>query len=164
MINCDHFVAAGVWDAESRWRQELLVQADKLCPGGSDALLVIDDTVIPKKRQRISVGVAHAIWLAGQDCRLPEPLVPLSAARGEVLVMLALRLLLFPESWTSKRARLERAEVSWRNIERPGTKREMALIEGRSCHRGRCALRLRGGGCRLWAECAVPPGSSRLAN
>jgi len=29
----------------------------------------------------------------------------------------------------------------------------------RSCHRGRCALWLRTGGCRLWAERAVPPGA-----
>src|SRR5262249_51710015 len=29
----------------------------------------------------------------------------------------------------------------------------------RSCHRSRCALWLRAGGCRLWAERAVPPGA-----
>src|SRR5215510_9968380 len=29
----------------------------------------------------------------------------------------------------------------------------------RSCHRGGCAFWLRVGGCRLWAECAVPPGA-----
>src|SRR5260370_15808372 len=29
----------------------------------------------------------------------------------------------------------------------------------RSCHRDRCVLRLRAGGCRLWAKCAVPPGA-----
>src|SRR5262244_691236 len=37
-----HFVAAGVWDA-SPLETELLVQADRLV-GGSDAVLVIDDT------------------------------------------------------------------------------------------------------------------------
>src|SRR5262249_10846250 len=31
----------------------------------------------------------------------------------------------------------------------------------RSCHRGRCALWLRVGGCRLWAERAVPSGAPR---
>jgi SRSO17 transposase len=50
-----HFVSAGVWDAASV-ETELLVQADKLV-GGSDAILVIDDTTILKKG-RHSVGVA----------------------------------------------------------------------------------------------------------
>src|ERR1700745_1395216 len=47
---CDqlhHFIAAGVWDA-GPLEPELLVQADRLV-GGSDAVLVIDDTAIPKK-------------------------------------------------------------------------------------------------------------------
>ena len=42
---CDqlhHFIAAGVWDA-APLETELLVQADRLV-GGSDAVLVIDDT------------------------------------------------------------------------------------------------------------------------
>jgi SRSO17 transposase len=42
-----HFIAAGVWDA-GPVEIELLVQADKIV-GGSDAMLVIDDTAIPKK-------------------------------------------------------------------------------------------------------------------
>src|SRR5262245_41873010 len=50
-----HFIAAGVWDA-APLEAELLVQADKLV-GGSDALLVIDDTALPKKGEH-SVGVA----------------------------------------------------------------------------------------------------------
>src|SRR5207245_9925249 len=50
-----HFVAAGVWDA-SPLETELLVQADRLI-GGNDAVLVIDDTAIPKKGKH-SVGVA----------------------------------------------------------------------------------------------------------
>jgi SRSO17 transposase len=50
-----HFIAAGVWDA-SAVETELLVQADRLV-GGRDAVLVIDDTAIPKKGTH-SVGVA----------------------------------------------------------------------------------------------------------
>jgi SRSO17 transposase len=50
-----HFVSAGVWEA-APLETELLVQADRLV-GGSDALLVIDDTAVPKKGQH-SVGVA----------------------------------------------------------------------------------------------------------
>src|SRR5438105_5059794 len=50
-----HFIAAGVWEA-SPVETELLVQADRLV-GGSDAVLVIDDTALPKKGTH-SVGVA----------------------------------------------------------------------------------------------------------
>src|SRR6266481_6168898 len=55
---CDqlhHFIAAGVWDA-TPVETELLIQADRLV-GGDDAVLVIDDTAIPKKGTH-SVGVA----------------------------------------------------------------------------------------------------------
>jgi len=52
---CTIFVAAGVWYA-APLETELLVQADKLV-GGSDAVLVIDDTAMPKKGEH-SVGVA----------------------------------------------------------------------------------------------------------
>ena len=65
-----HFVAAGVWDA-APLEKELLVQADKLV-GGSDAVLVIDDTAVPKKGKH-SVGVAwqyaSAAW---QKRQLPD--------------------------------------------------------------------------------------------
>ena len=50
-----HFIAAGVWEA-SPVETELLVQADRLV-GGRDAVLVIDDTALPKKGTH-SVGVA----------------------------------------------------------------------------------------------------------
>ena len=50
-----HFIAAGVWDV-TPVETELLVQADRLV-GGRDAVLVIDDTAIPKKGTH-SVGVA----------------------------------------------------------------------------------------------------------
>src|SRR5271157_5124983 len=56
-----HFVSAGVWDAVPL-ETELLIQADRLV-GGSDAVLVIDDTAVPKKGTH-SVGVAaqYACW------------------------------------------------------------------------------------------------------
>src|SRR5580704_17596864 len=50
-----HFVSAGVWDA-APLEEELLIQADRLV-GGGDAVLVIDDTALPKKGKH-SVGVA----------------------------------------------------------------------------------------------------------
>ncbi len=107
---CDqlhHFIAAGVWDA-APVEAELLVQADRLV-GGSDAVLVIDDTAIPKKGTH-SVGVAAQYASALGKTSNCQTLVSLTLARGEVPVMLALRLFL-PESWTSKRTRLERAGV-----------------------------------------------------
>ena len=50
-----HFIADNVWDA-APLESELLNQADRLV-GGKDAVLVIDDTAMPKKGER-SVGVA----------------------------------------------------------------------------------------------------------
>ena len=65
-----HFVAAGVWDA-APLETELLIQADRLV-GGSDAVLVIDDTAVPKKGTH-SVGVAAQYASAlGQARQLPN--------------------------------------------------------------------------------------------
>ena len=102
-----HFIAGGVWDSEPV-ETELLVQADKLV-GGGDAVLVIDDTAIPKKGTH-SVGVAPQYASALGKTANCQTMVSLTLARGEVPVMLALRLFL-PESWTSNRARQERAGV-----------------------------------------------------
>src|SRR5271166_2410549 len=124
---CDqlhHFIAAGVWDA-TPVETELLVQADRLV-GGSDAVLVIDDTAIPKKGTH-SVGVAPQYASALGKTSNCQTLVSLTLARGEVPVMLALRLFL-PESWTSKRARLERAGVP-AEYRTARTKLEIALAE-----------------------------------
>src|SRR6266571_3897817 len=119
-----HFVAAGVWDA-APLEAELLIQADRLV-GGSDAVLVIDDTALPKKGKH-SVGVAPQYASAlGKNANC-QTLVSLTLARGEVPVMVALRLFL-PESWTSDRVRLERAgvPVEYRTAR---TKPEIALAE-----------------------------------
>ena len=109
-----HFVAAGVWDA-APLENELLVQADKLV-GGSDAVMVIDDTAVPKKGKH-SVGVAWQYASAlGKNANC-QTLVSLTLARGEVPVMVALRLFL-PESWTSDLSRLKRAGVPSNRIPR----------------------------------------------
>ena len=134
---------------------ELLVQADKLV-GGSDAVLVIDDTAIPKKGTH-SVGVAAQYASALGKTANCQTLVSLTLARGEVPVMLALRLFL-PESWTSDRARLKRAGVP-AEYQTARTKPEIGSGGDRSCHRGRCTLWLCAGGCRLWDERAVPAGA-----
>ena len=119
-----HFIAAGVW-AAAPVKTELLIQADRLI-GGSDAVLVIDDTAIPKKGTH-SVGVASQYASALGKTANCQTLVSLTLARGEVPVMLALRLFL-PESWTRKRARLERAGVPT-EYRTARTKPEMALAE-----------------------------------
>jgi SRSO17 transposase len=119
-----HFIAAGIWDAKPV-ETELLVQADKLV-GGSDAVLVIDDTAIPKKGTH-SVGVAAQYASALGKTANCQTLVSLTLARGEVPVMLALRLFL-PESWTGDRARLDRAGVP-AEYRTARTKPELALLE-----------------------------------
>src|SRR3974390_2624269 len=119
-----HFIAAGVWNA-TPVETELLVQADRLV-GGNDAVLVIDDTAIPKKGT-YSVGVAPQYASALGKTANCQTLVSLTLARGEVPVMLALRLFL-PESWTNNRARLERAGVP-AEYRTARTKPEMALAE-----------------------------------
>ena len=102
-----HFVAASVWDA-APLETELLIHADKLV-GGSDAVLVIDDTAIAKKgKHSVGVGAQYASAL-GKTANC-QTLVSLTLARGEVPVTVALRLFL-PESWTSDRGRLKRAGV-----------------------------------------------------
>ena len=102
-----HFVSAGVWDAVPL-EVELLIQADRLV-GGRDAVLVIDDTALPKKGKH-SVGVAPQYASSLGKTANCQTLVSLTLARGEVPVMVALRLFL-PESWTSDQARMERAGV-----------------------------------------------------
>jgi SRSO17 transposase len=119
-----HFVAAGVWDA-APLEAELLIQADKLV-GGSDAVLVIDDTAMPKKGKH-SVGVASQYASALGKTANCQTLVSLTLARGEVPVMVALRLFL-PESWTSDRMRMKRAGVPAEH-QTARTKPEIALAE-----------------------------------
>jgi SRSO17 transposase len=89
-------------------RRNCSFRADRLV-GGKDAVLVIDDTAMPKKGDR-SFGVApqHASSL-GKTANCQALLSP-TLARGEVPVMVALRLFV-PESWTSDPVRLKRAGV-----------------------------------------------------
>jgi SRSO17 transposase len=119
-----HFIADGVWDAASL-ELELLIQANRLV-GGKDAVLVIDDTAMPKKGER-SVGVAPQYASALGKTANCQTLVSLTLARGEVPVMVALRLFV-PESWTSDPVRLKRAgvPVEYRTAR---TKPEIALAE-----------------------------------
>ena len=119
-----HFVAAGVGDP-APLEAELLVQADRLV-GGSEAVLVIDDTAMPKKGKH-SVGVAAQYASALGKTANCQTLVSLTLARGEVPVMMSLRLFL-PDSWTSDPVRLKRAGVPAEH-QATRTKPEIALVE-----------------------------------
>lgn len=119
-----HFIAAGVWDA-APLEAELLVQADRLV-GGDDAVLVVDDTALPKKGNH-SVGVAPQYASALGKTANCQTLVSVTLASGEVPVMVGLRLFL-PESWASDPARLHRARVP-EDRQRFHSKPEIAIEE-----------------------------------
>ena len=119
-----HFVSDGVWD-EAPLECELSLHADELV-GGADAFLVIDDTALPKKGTH-SVGGAPQYASALGKIANCQTLVSLTLARGEVPVMVGLRLFL-PETWNGYKARLDRAGVpaEYRSAR---TKTEIALAE-----------------------------------
>jgi SRSO17 transposase len=117
-----HFISSGVWDEAE---QELALQADKLI-GGPQAILVIDDTALPKKGSH-SVGVAPQYASAlGKNANC-QTLVSLTLARDEVPAMIGLRLFL-PESWTSDTDRMAKAGVP-EACRVARTKPEIALVE-----------------------------------
>src|SRR5271169_3884359 len=118
------FVSDGVWD-EAPLQRELALQADKLV-GGADAFLVIDDTALSKKGMH-SVGVAPQYASSLGKTANCQTLVSLTLARGEVPVMVGLRLFL-PETWSGEKVRLERAGVP-AEYRSPRTKSEIALAE-----------------------------------
>ena len=148
-----HFIAAGIWDA-APVETELLVQADKLV-GGSDAVLVIDDTAIPKKGAH-SVGRCAVCFGTRQDRQLPDAGVSDACAKRSTghagVAVVSSRELdeqagAVGANWCSDRISNGTDEAG----DGPGG--------DRSCDRRRCALWLCAGGCGLWDERAVPPGA-----
>jgi SRSO17 transposase len=119
-----HFVTVGPWD-EAPLEAELLAQADRLV-GGPDAVLVIDDTALPKKGV-LSVGVAPQYATALGKRANCQTLVSLTLASNQVPVPIALRLFL-PESWTNEPERMQRAGVP-DAVQTARTKPEIALAE-----------------------------------
>ena len=119
-----HFVSSGVWDA-APLEEELAIQANRLV-GGPDAVLVIDDTALPKKGSH-SVGVAPQYASAlGKNANC-QTLVSLTLGNDEVPVAVGLRLFL-PGSWTRDAARMSRAGVP-DAFQHSRTKPEIALAE-----------------------------------
>jgi SRSO17 transposase len=119
-----HFIASGVWN-EALLEEELAIQADKLI-GGARAVLVVDDTALPKKGSH-SVGVAPQYASALGKTAGCQTLVSLTLARDEVPVMIGLRLFL-PESWIGDADRMAKARVP-ESLRAARTKPEIALAE-----------------------------------
>lgn len=119
-----HFVASPAWDDAPLWRA-LAEQTDRLV-GGPGAVLVVDDTALPKKGT-LSVGVERQYCGQLGKRASCQALVSLTLAREEVPVPVALRLFL-PEKWTADPARCAAAGVPEAEI-LPRAKGEIALAE-----------------------------------
>ena len=119
-----HFISVGRWD-EAPLARTLLAEADRMV-GGRDAVLVIDDTSLPKKG-RHSVGVAPQSLSTQGKTGNGQALVSLTLARREVPVLVGLQLFL-PASWTDDAGRMARAGVP-EAARAPRTKPEIALDE-----------------------------------
>ena len=149
-----HFIAAGVWDA-APVETELLVQADRLV-GGSDAVLVIDDTAIAQEGHAFGGCRSAVCFGARQDRQLPDAGVADACARRSTghagVAVVSSREL-------DEQAGSVGASGCSDRISNGTDEAGDGPGGDRSCHRGRCALWLRAGGCRLWDERAVPPGA-----
>jgi SRSO17 transposase len=108
--DCDqlhHFISSPAWQT-APLEVVLAHEADRLV-GGSEAVLIVDDTALPKKGEH-SVGVAQQYaGVLGKTANC-QALVSLTLACGEVPVPLALRLYL-PKTWCGDRARCDKAGV-----------------------------------------------------
>jgi SRSO17 transposase len=102
-----HFIASPAWDDGPLWTV-LAHEAERLV-GGPGAVLVIDDTALPKQGM-LSVGVARQYCGALGKKANCQAVVSLTLARDEVPVPVALRLFL-PQTWTDDPARCARAGV-----------------------------------------------------
>jgi SRSO17 transposase len=119
-----HFIASPAWDDGPLWTV-LAHEAERLV-GGPGAVLVIDDTALPKQGT-LSVGVTRQYCGALGKKANCQALVSLTLARDEVPVPIALRLFL-PETWTDDPARCARAGVPEAAIA-ARAKGEIALAE-----------------------------------
>ncbi|HEX2252194.1 MAG TPA: IS701 family transposase, partial [Thermoanaerobaculia bacterium] len=102
-----HFIASPAWD-DAPLRRVLVAKADALV-GGPEAVLVVDDTALPKKGRR-SVGVARQYCGCLGKQASCQVLVSLTLAQGEVPVPVGLRLFL-PEEWVKDPDRCATAGV-----------------------------------------------------
>jgi SRSO17 transposase len=119
-----HFIASPAWD-DAPLRRVLAGEADALV-GGPDAVLVVDDTALPKKG-KLSVGVARQYCGCLGKRANCQALVSLTLARGEVPLPLGLRLFL-PDEWAADPGRCARAGVPEEH-RRALAKPDLALAE-----------------------------------
>jgi len=119
-----HFVASPSWD-DGPLRQRLVESADAIL-GGQEAVLVVDDTALPKQG-RHSVGVARQYCGCLGKRANCQVLVSLTLAKGEVPVPLGLKLFL-PEAWAADPERCARAGVPEEH-RRAVAKTDLALAE-----------------------------------
>lgn len=119
-----HFITSPAWDDAPLWRV-LAEQVDREV-GGEDAVLVVDESGIPKKGE-LSVGVARQYCGEVGKVANSQVLVTLTLARGEVPLPVGLRLFL-PTAWTDDPERCEEAGVP-AAARTAQTKPEIALAE-----------------------------------
>ena len=119
-----HFVSSAAWNDGPLWRV-LAEKADSLL-GSDDAVLVVDDTALPKKGTA-SVGVTGQYCGALGKQANCQCLVTLTLARREVPVPVGLRLFL-PGVWTDDPPRCAKAGVP-EAARIAQTKPEIALAE-----------------------------------
>ena len=119
-----HFVSSPAWDDAPLW-DVLARQADRQV-GGETAVLVVDDSGLPKKGE-LSVGVVPQYCGELGKVANCQVLVSLTLARGEVPVPVGLRLFL-PTDWTNDPARCTAAGVP-EVAQAAQTKPEIALAE-----------------------------------
>ena len=119
-----HFISSPAWDDAPLWTA-LAREADRLV-GGPGAVLVIDDTALPKKGA-LSAGVARQYCGQLGKKASCQALVSLTLARDEVPIPVALRLFL-PAEWTRDPDRCARAGVPEAAMA-PRSKGEIALVE-----------------------------------
>jgi SRSO17 transposase len=119
-----HFVSSPAWDDAPLWRV-LAEEADRQV-GGEAAVLVVDDSAVPKKGE-LSVGVAPQYCGALGKTANCQVLVSLTLAGGEVPLPVGLRLFL-PAAWTDDPARCDAAGVP-ETAQVARTKAEIALAE-----------------------------------
>jgi SRSO17 transposase len=119
-----HFISSPAWDDAPLWRV-LAEQVDRQV-GGEGAVLVVDDSGLPKKGA-LSVGVARQYCGELGKVANSQVLVTLTLARGEVPLPVGLRLFL-PSAWTDDPDRCEAAGVP-EAARTAQTKPEIALAE-----------------------------------
>ncbi|AWN22175.1 IS701 family transposase [Deinococcus irradiatisoli] len=102
-----HFLNVSAWDTGA-FEVLLRQQAQQLC-GGKNAVLVIDDTALPKSGEA-SVGVTHQYCGALGKIANCQSLITLTLSDGRLFAPLGMRLFL-PTSWTQDPERCGQAGV-----------------------------------------------------